>query len=451
MVKGAERIISRCAGVDVTAFLTRDKLLESYRRLGRARTEWLVGAEFERHLLDAGGAPLAYEPGVRELLLALAKRQGREVHVEGDNPIALGGPGGEVTLEPGGQFELSGTPFRTLKEVAAEATEFTRVVSECVESESVTQVAIGFTPFAVVADIPWVPKGRYEIMKNHLGKTGALAHHMMKGTCAVQASFDYLNEEDCGRKVRLAAGISPLLVAMYANSPYVEGRSSGFMSYRGWAWLHTDPQRTGLPDAAMDFSVDRWVDYLLDVPLLFQKTTSGWVAPPAGMTFRRWLDAEDGRPTVEDWALHQTSVFPEVRVKEQIEVRSADSVPMPLAMSLCAFWKGLFHSESALAKGEQVAAAFVREGTRVLRLEQACREGLRGQVGGRSVLDWSQEIYECALAGLEETAPDEVHYLGPLYEVLNSGRSPARGLLQKLGDEPHPSALLSACGLVEEG
>ena len=432
------------------ARLTREGLLESYRSLGRAREGWLVGAEFERHLLDDEGKPLPYFNGVRDLMRAVAHRQGREAVNEGDNPIALGGPGGAVTLEPGGQFELSGTPFAALAEVEREADRFTEVVAEALGEIGGTQVAIGYTPYAALKDISWVPKGRYEIMRSHLQKTGELAHHMMKGTCAVQASFDYLDESDCSRKVRLAAAVSPLIVGMYANSPYTEGRPNGFMSFRGWAWLHTDPRRTGLPDAAMNFTMAGWVDYLLDVPLLFQRKGGEWVAPAEGMTFRDWMCEGGEGPSLEDWALHQTSVFPEVRVKEQIEVRSADSVSMPLAMSLCALWKGLYHSEAALADAEQIGRLFAREGTRKGRLEQACREGLAGHVGGRTLLSWSQDLVECALRGLQHIAPDEVRYLAPLEAVLASGMCPARALLEELGEEPDPGALVRACTMQGE-
>jgi len=238
------------------AALTREKLVATLRDSGKPRRDWLVGAEFERHLLDPEGRPLPYAglTGVAALLAAFAERGWSPIR-EGAHTIALDGGHASITLEPGGQLELSGTAGRTLGEVEREARQFAVDVDE-LAGPDVHQVALGYTPYAAIESIGWVPKGRYAVMREYLHHTGPLAHHMMKGTCAVQATFDYADEADCARKVRLATLLGPLTTAIYANSPWAEGRPTGFMSWRGHIWTRTDPARTGFPAAADAFTFE---------------------------------------------------------------------------------------------------------------------------------------------------------------------------------------------------
>jgi glutamate--cysteine ligase len=425
--------------------LTRDHILTTFASYGRPKDQWLVGGEFERHLLKPDATPLTYfEPGgIRSILEAFAER-GWTLQHEGPNPIAAWRDGASITLEPGCQFELSGRPFHRVQQVMAEAIDFTEQVAEVLKEggTGAQQVFLGFTPHADIQDIPWVPKGRYEQMRNFLIQVGDLAHHMMKGTCAVQVSFDFRDEEDCARKMRLASQLAPLNTAMFANSPIALGQETGFMTYRGHIWTRTDPARTGVPtDRA--FSYEGWIDYLLDVPMMFIKAEGRYLTA-GGRTFREWMTAGiDGRyPSWDDWDLHLTQVFPEVRVKKQIEIRGADCVSLPLAGAFCALWEGLFYCDRTLEETLDLAARFSAEGTKEQRFDTVCREGVHGQISGRRVLDWANEVTALAGRALDSCAPEDRNLLVPLEDMLDRGVCPADDLLEAFRRDPRPEAVI---------
>jgi len=429
----------------MTDVLTRDGLLASYASSGRPRAEWLVGAEFERHLLDGEGSPLPYHVphGIRWMLEALASNRG-ELEYEGEHPIALKREAASVTLEPGGQFELSGAPHDNILPIFEEAAAFAAEVDDLLGDNGIRQVNIGFTPYRSIPDIEWMPKGRYRMMKDHLAATGRLAHHMMKGTAAVQATYDYSDEADAARKVGLATRLGPLTTAMFANSPYGEGKATGFMSYRGHIWTQTDPARTGLPNSVEAFSFERWLDYLLSVPMMFVKEDGRYVAAD-GQTFGEWMSGgRSRRPTWDDWELHLTSVFPEVRIKRTIEVRGADCVPLPLAMSFVALFKGLFYCDLALESATELVERFVQHGTKEERFAVACCSALQGEIGGRKLASWAEELVTMADDALQRCAPEDRPWLIPLMTQVGLGESPARTLLRMFGPEPDPRVLLTS-------
>lgn len=419
--------------------LTRDAILQTFATYGRARSEWLTGAELERFLLKPDGSPLTFfeEHGVRWMIEQLGER-GWDLIFEGDNPIAALDGRASLTLEPGCQWELSGTPFRTMTEVREEARAFDRLTQELLAAggDRARQVFLGFTPFARIDDIPWVPKGRYVQMRTFLIQMGDLAHHMMKGTSAVQVSFDFLDEEDAARKMKLASSLAPLSTAMLANSPWAEGGPSGFMSYRGHIWTRTDPDRTGIPDDRA-FSYEAWIDYLLDVPMMFIHHEDAYVSG-RGRSFRSWMtEGFDGHfPSWDDWDLHLTQVFPEVRVKKQIEVRGADCVPVDLAAAFCAMWQGLFYCNATLRDALQLADEFVASGTKEERFDEACRHGLQGTISGRSTLEWAREAVTLAGVALDRCQPEDRHVLEPLEALVDDGRCPARQALDRFGEHP---------------
>jgi glutamate--cysteine ligase len=419
--------------------LDRDQLIADYHSWGRPREGFLVGAELERHLLRPGGNPVPYfgEHGVAWLMQQFAG-EGWEPYREGENTIAMYRTGSSITLEPGSQFELSTAPYRTVAEVASETAAFAADVDRLAAGMPIHQALLGFTPFAHIPDVPWTPKGRYEIMREHLGQTGDLAHHMMKGTCATQASFDFSDEADAAAKVQLGIALGPLTTAMFANSPISEGRPNGFASYRGHIWTRTDPVRTGFPDAAATFSFERWVDWLLDVPMMFLKHQGKWVRAN-GKTFRMWMADRDHPPTPEDWDLHLTSVFPEIRVKKTIEVRGADCVPIPLAMSFVALFHGLFYTPTALEQATALAAELASHGTRADRFAAACRDGLKGEIGGRRLSVWAERLLTIA----ERMFPaEDLAWLAPLQAQVARGESPAHTLMAAWSREPTVPALL---------
>lgn len=425
--------------------LTRDAILETFATYGRPRDQWLVGAEFERHLLKPDGSPLTFfeRGGVRDLLVAFGER-GWELQHEGPNPIAAWRSGASITLEPGCQFELSGSPKAQVTEVLTEAADFSDEVDVVLAATGspATQVLLGFTPFARIDDIPFVPKGRYDQMKVFLPQFGDLAHHMMKGTCAVQVSFDFADEEDCARKMLLSSRLAPLTTAMFANSPIAEGRDTGFSSFRGHIWTRTDPARTGIPNDRA-FSYEAWIDYLLDVPMMFMKVEGRYLSA-GGASFRAWMERGiDGRfPTWDDWEIHLTQVFPEVRVKRQIEVRGADCVALPLAGAFCALFEGLFYCEATLRDTLALTEEFVADGDKRAAFDTACRHGLRGTVSGRPMLAWARDVVALAGRALDSCAIHDRHLLHPLEDLLDRGACPADDLLAAFAADPSPAGVI---------
>lgn len=417
------------------AELTRDALIEAYAGYGRPREQWLVGAELERHLLGPDGWPAPYfgAHGVRWLLEQLAA-EGWEPYYEGENPIALFKGGASVTLEPGGQFELSGRPHATLTGLRDEAAQFAADVARHLDPTPYRQVTLGFTPFAEVAEIGWVPKGRYAIMRAHMAAAGTHGHHMMKGTCATQASYDFSDEADCRAKVGLAIQTAPLVAAMFANSPLTGGALNGWKTFRGFIWTQTDPARTGFPEAATSFSFERWVDYLLDTPMMFTKVDGVWAAAN-GMTFRRWMtdgDAQGRRPGWAEWDLHQTSVFPEVRVKHLIEMRMADCVPLDEVVAFSALYAGLMYGAAGTDAAQDWVDRYTAEGTQQGRFLQGCREGLAGTHAGRPLAAWAEELVALAHEGLGRWRPEEQHLLDGLAARVARAETPADRLLARL-------------------
>jgi glutamate--cysteine ligase len=427
--------------------VTRDAILHQFGTYGRPRSQWLVGAEFERHLLDNNGRPVPYggAHGIKWLLERLVSA-GWTPTVEEGNLIGVTHPNSSsVTLEPGGQFELSGAPATSISALEAEARGFYELIAKLTAGLDIHQAAIGFTPYADIDDIEWMPKGRYVIMREYLIEKGELAHHMMKGTCAVQASYDFSNEADAARKVALSWRIGPIITAMFANSPVMSGREAGCMSYRGRVWRHTDPDRTGFPISAANFSFVSWVDYLLDVPMMFIKANGMWQSA-GGRTFREWTQAPiAGRmPDWNDWELHMTSVFPEVRIKRQIEVRGADCVSLPLAVSFAAMFQGLFYCGDVVDETLALGERFIQHGTPEDRYDEACWRGLEGTIGGRSIASWAEDVLTLAARGLDRCTPEDRHWLRPLEDQVATGESPGAALLRAFRADPSPANVLRA-------
>jgi len=425
---------------------TEDALLEEYASYGRPRARWKVGAELERHLLDPGGRPAPYfgTHGIAELLHHLMA-DGWTPQREGPHVIALLRHGASVTLEPGAQLELSGAPWADVQGVMTEARTFSRELDAHLAAGPYRQVALGYTPFADIRDIRFVPKGRYAIMREHMARVDTHGHHMMKGTAATQASYDFSDEADAARKTGLAIALAPLITAMFANSPLTRGRPNGWKSFRGYVWTHTDAARTGFPEALSRFSYAAWLDYLLDVPMMFTKTGGHW-ASAQGLTFRQWM-RDPGRvgraPTWADWDLHLTSVFPEVRVKKQIEVRMADCVPLPLVGAFVALFEGLFYCGISLDAAWGVARRFERFGTRDERFLIACRHGLQGTIGGYPLVHWAEQVVQAAHDGLTRCRPEDAPLLAPLFDLVSSAQTPADRLLAALDGDLAPDRVRS--------
>ncbi|MED5373653.1 MAG: glutamate-cysteine ligase family protein [Myxococcota bacterium] len=416
----------------MTQHLSRKAIIERFHSYGCAPKDFRIGAEFERIMLRSDGRPVGYhEPhGVRWVLEQLMERFGWDPYYEGEFPIALLRDGASTTLEPGGQLELSGAPFRTMREVQDEANRDFGELQSVLEEADIHIVALGLTPFVPMDEIPWVPKGRYRIMREYLPKYGDMAHVMMKGTSSFQANFDYVDEADCGRKMRVLSALGPLTTATFANSPLMAGKPTGYLSTRGLSWTRTDPARTGFPPALLgDWSHEKWVDYLLSVPMMFIKIRGEWV-DAQGRSFQDWIDhGIDGvHPTWADWELHETSVFPEVRVKKAIEVRGADAVPLPLAIAGITLWTGFLYDSVALDEVEALVddlGAATPE-----RFLAACRDGLEATIGGRLASEWAQDLVRISARGLSRSRPCERALLDPIEALVAHGQSPAQAVLR---------------------
>lgn len=401
---------------------------------GKPVSAWRVGAEFETFVVErATGRALSYdEPGgIRDLLQALSERFGWHPHYRGDRLTLLTRAGSMVSLEPGGQVEFSSPPVAHLDDLAAELHRHRAEVRAVIDADRVAVIAAGVTPFARVEDIPPPVRRRHALMAEYLPARCPMAKHMMLATASTQAAFDYADEADAVRKFALGLTLGPVVNAIWGNSPLYGGEPTGWVSYRGRVWLGMDPDRSGLLPhlLAEGLSFDRWTNYLLDVPMLFT-VRDGDYHPAGGRTFRDFLaHGIDGRfPTLADWEVHITTVFPEVRLKQFLEVRGADANAPPLALAVPAFWKGLFYDANALAAAEVVARNF-RPADLPTLFEMAARDGLAAKWDGHALAGWAGELTEIARKGLRRQAErsgvaDERDYLDPVKEVLDRGTSP---------------------------
>ena len=336
------------------ATLTCPQLADYFRQSFRPRTEWLVGIEVETMGRDASTSrPLAYEaggPSVRRVIEAYAASRGGALVFEGDRPVGINGAWGGITLEPGGQVEWSSRPARDLTELASEIDGHLKAMRGVAEALGVSWLDVAVEPDFPVAAMPWMPKARYGIMREIMGKRGRLAHRMMTQTTSIQCAFDYASDEDWTRKFRAAALMTPIAVALFANSSRIDGKDSGWASYRQAIWRETDPDRCDLPDIVFDpgFGIDAWTEWVCDVPTLFLRREHGLIAsggtPLRALLTRCGCDAV----TMDDWELQLSSIFTEVRSYGYIEVRSADRLPDPLVLAVPAFWTGLLYDDGAL-------------------------------------------------------------------------------------------------------
>ncbi len=422
-------------------------LLDWIRSGEKPPEQFRVGTEHEKIGLRADDLrPVAYEGerGIGALLDRIADLDGWSRVFEGPNVIALAKDGASITLEPGGQLELSGAPLRTIFETCNEFHSHLEVVRRASEPANLVWLSLGMNPLHAVDEIPRMPKARYDIMRSYLPTRGELSQHMMHLTATVQANLDFEDEADMVSKLRTASSITPIVSALFANSSLALGKPSGFVSRRLDIWRDTDPDRCGLLPFVFEegFGYERYVEWALDVPMFFL-VRDGQYRPAGGTTFRSFLDRGlDGeRPTLDDWELHLTTLFPEVRLKRFIEVRGADAVPPDLICALPALWKGLLYDDDATA----AAAALVPDldfAARNAAIDAVARRGLAAQMGGRPVLELARALVDVASEGLRRIGhgggpgdADERRFLEPLRERLDAGRSPGEEILMRWDGE----------------
>lgn len=429
--------------------LTRIDLIQPIYDACKAPKRFAVGVEWEKEAVRSSGRRVTFdEPGgVESILQALLDRFGWEPYYEADRLIALTRGGASVTIEPGAQVEYSSTPQATLRAIEAELRRHLTELQEVTRGDDLLWMSTAYPSIQDVAEIPFVPKARYAIMRQYLPGKGRLAHGMMKGTTSVQAALDFASEADCGRKMRAALGVGPIVSAMFANSPLLAGREAGTLSFRAHCWLETDPDRTGLLSEILagGFSFARYVEWLLSVPMMFWKV-DGRIAPCPPVTFADWMrDGIDGRlPTIDDWTLHMNSVFPEVRLQRYIEIRGGDNGPWPNVLAVPALWKGLLYDDHALDRALEVAETIPFE-KRTELFRVAADEGLAGSFLGRPLAAWAEKVLELAEAGLMRQGTEgraEVAYLRAVRERVERRASPGADVLARWQGAPDRAAFL---------
>lgn len=423
----------------------RDELVAELASGCKPREAWRVGTEHEKFgFRRCNLQPIPYEgeAGIRTVLEEMSELFGWELVHEGENPIALTKDGGSITLEPGGQVELSGAPLATIHETQAEIRDHLSQLATVCRSLRIAFLGIGTQPKWNRDQIHWMPKGRYATMRAYLPTKGSMSLDMMTRTGTVQANLDFATEGDMVAKFRVALALQPLASALFANSPFLDGQPTGFLSQRMVIWRHTDPDRCGwLPFVFEDgFGFERYVDYALDVPMFFIHRDEQYL-PAHGQTFRRfldqgWHDNPEIRPTLADWALHLTTLFPDVRLKRFLEMRGADAGNSATLTALPALWKGILYDEEARA----AAWELVKEWTPEEREEIHARVpkmALRTPIPRLGTLrDLAWKILEIARDGLwrqdcrDARGQDESIYLDPLFFTAESGKVPAQWLLE---------------------
>ena len=428
---------------------SRSDLLSVFEDGEKPREQWRIGTEHEKFVYRCADrrAP-SYEErgGIRDLLMGLTEF-GWEPVTEGGNVIALKGADGAVSLEPAGQFELSGAPLENLHQSCAEAARHLGQCKMIGDRLGLGFLGTGMWPDKARADLPVMPKGRYAIMLNYMPKVGSLGLDMMLRTCTIQVNLDYSSEADMVKKFRVGLALQPVATALFANSPFTEGKPNGFKSFRSHIWEDTDPDRTGMLPFVFEegFGYDRYCDYMLDVPMYFVYREGKYI-DVAGRSFRDFLDGKlpelpGEKPRLTDWTDHLSTAFPEVRLKSFLEMRGADGGRWSRICGLPALWVGLLYDQQSL----DAAWDLVKD------WDIAERERLRHEVprlaldavipGGRSMRDFAGDVLDISAAGLTRRAKlnsagdNEGGFLDPLRDVVATGMTPADRLLQKYHNE----------------
>jgi glutamate--cysteine ligase len=412
-----------------------DELTQFLASGSKPRSEWRIGTEHEKFVYCRDTLkPVGYagEKSIRAILEAMSETTGWAIVSEGGNPIGLKGDGASVSLEPGGQFELSGAPLASVHGTCAEISTHLDAVKAVSDPMHIGFFGMGFAPTWTRAEMPQMPKPRYDIMRRYMPKRGSLGLDMMHRTCTVQVNLDFASEADMRKKFRTSLALQPIATAIFANSALVEGKCSGYASWRAHIWTDTDPDRTGLLDFVFEdgFGFERYRDYLLDTPMYFVRR-DGRYLDAAGLSFRDFLAGNlairpGERPHILDWEDHLSTAFPEVRLKKFLEMRGADSGPWARICALPAYWVGLLYDDVALDAAWDVAKHWTRDMREALRID-AAKHGLKARIGGRSVQEVALETIAISREGLKRRAirgpmaEDESHFLDPLQRIAESG------------------------------
>ncbi|WP_433948597.1 glutamate--cysteine ligase [Brevundimonas diminuta] len=436
-----------------TAPLSRDQLIHAMSKGEKPRDQWRIGAEHEKFGFDKSTLRRpAYEGenGILAMLTGL-QRFGWSPVEEAGRVIALERKNAEgfsasISLEPGGQFELSGAPLKDIHDICNETGQHLMEVKQVADQLNLGFLGLGFDPLWRREDIPVMPKGRYDVMRAYMPKKGKLGLDMMLRTCTIQANLDFDSEADMVMKFRTSLALQPIATALFANSPFTEGRPNGFLSARANVWTDTDPDRTGMLDFVFEdgFGYERYADYALDAPMYFAKRGETYV-DLSGQSFRAFMDGKldalpGDRATAKDWADHLTTLFPEVRLKQYLEMRGADGGPWSRICALPALWAGILYDAPSLAAAWDLCKDWdIADHERLRR--DVTRLGLKAEVNGRSVRDIAVDMVNIAKQGLKNRARfsggmvDERGYITELEDIADSGVTSADRLLELYNGE----------------
>lgn len=428
--------------------IERHEQLAEYMAEGcKPKEDWRIGTEHEKfgYCKDTL-KPLPFE-GKRSIvavLEGLRDRHGWAEVREGGHLIGLTKGLANVSLEPGGALELSGAPLETIHETCDEVNQHLVEVKDIADEIGVGFIGLGAAPIWTHDEMPLMPKGRYRLMNDYMGKVGTMGRVMMRRTCTVQVNLDFGSEADMVQKMRVAIALQPVATALFANSPFFEGKVNGHKSWRSRVWRDLDAARTGMVPFVFDegFGFEAWVQYALDVPMYFVYRDGEYI-DALGQSFRDFLNGKlpalpGETPTLSDWADHLTTAFPEARVKKYMEMRGADGGPWRRLCALPAFWVGLMYDQNSLDAAWDLVKGWDAETREALRVA-ASVDGLQAQVGGIKMHDLARQVVTIAQAGLKARAcpgaggmvPDETHFLNALNDSLDSGKVPADELLDR--------------------
>ena len=428
--------------------IERHEQLAEYLAEGcKPKDQWRIGTEHEKfgYCKDTlKPLPYAGDRSILAVLEGLRDGHGWDPLVEGGNLIGLTKDGANISLEPGGQLELSGAPLETIHQTCDEVNDHLRDVKDIADRIGVGFIGLGAAPIWSHEDMPLMPKGRYKLMDGYMRQVGTMGTTMMRRTCTVQVNLDFGSEADMVQKLRVALALQPVATALFANSPFFEGAVNGHKSWRSRVWRDLDADRTGMLPFVFEegFGFEAWVQYALDVPMYFVYRDGVYV-DALGMSFRDFLNGKlpalPGEcPTLSDWADHLTTVFPEARIKKFIEMRGADGGPWRRLCALPGFWVGLMYDQTALDAAWDLVKGWDTETREALRVA-AAEHGLHAQVGSINMRELSRQVLSICEAGLKARAqpgagglvPDETHFLNALQESVDIGQVPADELLER--------------------
>jgi glutamate--cysteine ligase len=433
--------------LNMTPIETREQLIAWFEAGIKPKSQFRIGTEHEKFVFTLEGhRPVPYDGqrSIRALLQGMQHLLGWEPIVEHGNIIGLFDitGGGAISLEPGGQFELSGAPLATVHQTCSELMAHLAQIKEIARPLQIGFLGIGMAPSWTRSDMPLMPKGRYRIMTAYMPKVGGHGLDMMYRTCTVQTNLDFCSEVDMVKKLRVGLALQPIATAIFANSPFTEGKPNGYLSYRSEIWRDTDADRSGMLPWAFEpgMGFERYVDYALDVPMYFVKRGDAYV-DVAGQSFRHLMQGKLASlpgecATMSDWVNHVSTIFPEVRLKRFLEMRGADSGPWRRLPALPAYWVGILYDDDALEAAWNIVQHWTAEQRQKLR-DDVPKLGFGASIAGQQVLHLAKTTLDLADRGLarrkhlDQSGQDERRHLAPVREYISRGVTPAQELLEK--------------------